>query len=93
MKFSRPKILVSKCLEFDSCRYNGMRLNCPVVYKLKNYVDFVPVCPEVSIGLGTPRTPIRMINVEKDLRLQELGTDRDLTDDMNHFSHEFFEKL
>lgn len=93
MKFARPKLLVSKCLEFDSCRYNGMRLNSPLVYKLQKYVDFVPVCPEVAIGLGIPRTPIRMINIEKDLRLQEVGTDRDLTDKMNKFSSDFFEKL
>lgn len=93
MKFARPIILVSKCLEFDSCRYNGMRLNSPLVYKLQKFVDFIPVCPEVAIGLGTPRTPIRMINVEKDLRLQELGTNRDLTDKMNNFSWNFFEKL
>lgn len=93
MKFARPKLLVSKCLEFDSCRYNGMRLNSPLVYKLQKFVDFVPVCPEVAIGLGTPRTPIRMINIEKDLRLQEVGTARDLTDKMNNFSSDFFDKL
>lgn len=93
MKFAKPILLVSKCLEFDSCRYNGMRLNSPLVYKLQKFVDFIPVCPEVAIGLGTPRTPIRMINVQKDLRLQEVWTDRDLTDKMNEFSSDFFDKL
>jgi uncharacterized protein YbbK (DUF523 family) len=71
MKFAEPILLVSKCLEFDNCRYDGNRLNSPLVYKLQKFVKFIPVCPEVAIGLGTPRTPIRMINVEKDLRLQE----------------------
>lgn len=93
MKFARPIILVSKCLEFDNCRYNAMRLNSPLVYKLQKFVDFVPVCPEVAIGLGTPRTPIRMINVDKDLRLREVWTERDLTDDMNNFSSDFFNKI
>lgn len=93
MNFPKPKILVSKCLEFDNCRYNGMRLNSPLVYHLKDYVDFVPVCPEVAIWLGTPRTPIRMINIDKQLRLREIWTERDLTDDMNQFSHEFLEKI
>ncbi|MCP4524089.1 MAG: DUF523 and DUF1722 domain-containing protein [Candidatus Gracilibacteria bacterium] len=93
MKFARPKLLVSKCLEFDSCRYNGMRLNSPLVYKLQNFVDFIPVCPEVAIGLGIPRTPIRMINIEKDLRLQEVGTNKDFTHKMNKFSSDFFDTL
>ena len=26
---------------------------------MKKFVDFVPVCPEVGIGLGTPRKPIQ----------------------------------
>jgi uncharacterized protein YbgA (DUF1722 family) len=34
-----------------------------------------------------------MINVEKDLRLQEFWTDRDLTDKINNFSSGFFDKL
>ena len=93
MKFAKPIVLVSKCLEFDACRYNGMRLNAPLVYKLKKHVDFIPVCPEVAIGLGTPRTPIRMINVEKNLRLHEVWTSRDLTDKMNNFSSDFFDSL
>lgn len=93
MKFPKPRILVSKCLEFDNCRYNGMRLNSPLVYQLKDFVDFIPVCPEVAIWLWTPRTPIRMINIEKDLRLREIWTERDLTDNMNKFSDDFLSKL
>ena len=93
MKFAEPILLVSKCLEFDNCRYDGNRLNSPLVYKLQKFVKFIPVCPEVAIGLGTPRTPIRMVNVEKDLRLLEFWTDRDLTDKINDFSSIFFDTL
>ena len=28
--------------------------------ELDPYVDWVPYCPEVEIGLGTPREPIRL---------------------------------
>jgi uncharacterized protein YbbK (DUF523 family) len=72
MKFAKPILLVSKCLEFDNCRYDGNRLNSPIVYKLQKFVDFIKVCPEVAIGLGVPRIPIRMINIDKSLRLQEV---------------------
>ena len=59
--FTKPKILVSKCIEFDSCRYNGQMISSDFVKKLKKFVDFKPVCPEVEIGLGIPRNPIRIV--------------------------------
>lgn len=59
--FARPRVVVSKCLEFDACRYNGDVIYNDVIKKLMDYVDFVPVCPEVEIGLGTPRETIRIV--------------------------------
>ena len=40
--FTRPTILVSKCLEFDTCRYNALSINDSVVRSLKDYVEFLP---------------------------------------------------
>ena len=60
MKISNPRIVVSKCLEFDKCRYNGLSINDSIIRSLKDYVEFIPICPEVEIGLGTPRDPIRL---------------------------------
>lgn len=58
----RLKIAISACLSGAEVRYNGghkaSRL-CNEV--LTEYFDFVPVCPEMAIGLGVPRSPIRLI--------------------------------
>ncbi|MEG1040625.1 MAG: DUF523 and DUF1722 domain-containing protein [Pseudomonas sp.] len=58
----KPRIAVSACLLGAEVRYNGghkaSRL-CNAL--LSQHVDFVPVCPEVAIGLGVPRAPIRLI--------------------------------
>ena len=59
MKISNPRIVVSKCLEFDKCRYNGLSINDSIIRSLKDYVEFIPIYPEVEIGLDTPRDPIR----------------------------------
>ena len=59
MKISKLRIVVSKCLEFDKCRYNGLSINDSIIRSLKDYVEFIPICPEVEIGLDTPRDPIR----------------------------------
>ncbi len=60
--FSRPRVVVSKCLEFEACRYNGDVIRDETVQRLVPFVEFVPVCPEVEIGLGTPRETIRIVS-------------------------------
>jgi uncharacterized protein YbgA (DUF1722 family)/uncharacterized protein YbbK (DUF523 family) len=93
--FSKPNIVVSKCLEFDSCRYNGQMIPDELVRNLKDHVNFIPVCPEVEIGLGTPRKTIRIQkNDEHDsFKLIQPDTGDDLTDKMNQFSEEFIGNL
>ncbi|MGD9403039.1 MAG: DUF523 and DUF1722 domain-containing protein [bacterium] len=89
----RPSIVVSKCIEFDSCRYNGAMIPSEVVGSLKDFVDFIPVCPEVEIGLGVPRDPIRIISEGGEERLWQPATQRDVTDDMKGFTRGFLEGL
>lgn len=89
----RPVLVVSKCLGFEACRYNGQTLYDPFVALLKDHVDFIPVCPEVGVGLGVPRHPIRLAMVEKQPYLFQPATERVLTDEMGQFSHAFLDTL
>jgi uncharacterized protein YbgA (DUF1722 family)/uncharacterized protein YbbK (DUF523 family) len=57
----KPRILVSKCLGFDACRYDGGIIKDDFIKRLKDYVDFEVVCPEVEMGLSVPRQAVRMI--------------------------------
>ncbi|HWR25518.1 MAG TPA: DUF523 and DUF1722 domain-containing protein, partial [Methanosarcina sp.] len=84
---------VSKCLEFDHCRYNGEMVSSPIVAKLKEYVDFLPVCAEVEIGLGIPRSPIRIVLDKKERRLIQPASGRDVTEDMEAFCTDFLDSL
>lgn len=55
----RPKLGVSSCLLGHAVRYDaGHKLNETVAETLAAQFDLVPFCPEVAIGLGTPRPPI-----------------------------------
>ena len=56
---TRPIIVVSKCLGFESCKYNGTMEENELIEKLKKYAEIIPVCPEVECGLTTPRNTIR----------------------------------
>lgn len=91
-KFSRPRVVVSKCLGFAHCRYDGSTIPDAVVDALKPYVEFLPVCAEVEIGLGVPRPPIRLVQGDP-VRLVQPETGQDLTARMEAFSREFLEGL
>src|SRR2546429_5664156 len=57
----RPRVGVSSCLLGEEVRFNGgQERHGFLPAELGPYVDWVPYCPEVSIGLGTPREPIRL---------------------------------
>jgi len=87
--YARPIIGISKCLEFDMCRYDGSRINNNFVRNMKNYVDFVQVCPEVGIGLGTPRKPIRLVKIDGVKSLYQPSSEKNLTEEMHNFTKKF----
>jgi uncharacterized protein YbbK (DUF523 family) len=61
MTDSRPRIGVSSCLLGHEVRYNGGHSRSRFLTgELDPYVDWVPFCPEMEIGLGTPREPVRL---------------------------------
>ena len=91
--FPIPVVVVSKCLEFEACRYNGERISSSFIERLEPHVRFLPVCPEVEIGLGTPRDPIRIYLQDEKKALYQPGTQRHLTQDMNAFSRRFLASL
>lgn len=52
---------VSGCLLGERVRYDGGHKRAPFITEvLVDYFELVPVCPEVGIGLGVPRPPIRL---------------------------------
>jgi uncharacterized protein YbgA (DUF1722 family)/uncharacterized protein YbbK (DUF523 family) len=57
----RPRVGVSSCLLGEEVRFNGGHKRYRFLTDdLGPHVEWVPYCPEVSMGLGTPREPIRL---------------------------------
>lgn len=53
---------ISSCLLGQKVRYDGNHKHARFITgTLGKYFEFVPVCPEIAIGLGVPRPPIRLI--------------------------------
>jgi uncharacterized protein YbgA (DUF1722 family)/uncharacterized protein YbbK (DUF523 family) len=86
-------VVVSECLELAAVRYNGQTIRAPFVRSLARHVDLRPICPEVSIGLGVPRDPIRIVEEDGERRLVQPSTGRDLTEAMVQFSEDFLSSL
>ena len=91
--FPRPVVVVSKCLGFDHCRYNGEIVDDPFVRRLREFVEFRPVCPEMETGLGVPRDPIRVVLAQGEMRLVQPSTGKDFSAPMEAFCDRFLSSV
>ncbi len=96
MNGEKIKLGISACLLGQKVRYNGGHtLDRFLAETLGQYVDYVPVCPEVEIGLSTPREAMRLVQRENDElpRLITQKTGIDYTDRMLKWSEERLDDL
>lgn len=91
-EFIKPRVVVSKCLGFESCRYNGQIISSDEVKEMRDHIDFITVCPESDIGLGVPRDPIRLVRDGEEKKLLQPNTGRDVTLEMKDFCADFLKE-
>ncbi|MBN2134757.1 MAG: DUF523 and DUF1722 domain-containing protein [Acidobacteria bacterium] len=91
--FPKPTVIISKCLTFDRCRYNAQVIPDKFIEQLKKFIDFRPICPEVEIGLGVPREPIRIVYEKENFHLYQPATGRDVTQEMEGFTENFIKSI
>jgi uncharacterized protein YbgA (DUF1722 family)/uncharacterized protein YbbK (DUF523 family) len=93
--FDRLLIGISSCLLGEKVRFDSGHKNHSYITKtLSDYFDFRPFCPEVAIGLGIPREPIRLVSTELGGEVRCVGTknaDKDVTDPLKSVAREQFE--
>ncbi|SMF52615.1 YbgA family protein [Pseudobacteriovorax antillogorgiicola] len=81
--YARPKVAISACLLGKEVRYDGTgKKNRWIDTVLRDYVDFKPLCPEMAMGLGTPRETMRVVkdSQAKTLHLVTSKTRQDMTE-------------
>ena len=94
---------VSSCLLGNRVRYDGTHECDPfIVETLGQLFDFVPICPEVAIGMGVPRLPIMLQgeptqlravgvdNPELDVTMALRGYAKDIAPGLRHISGYIF---
>ena len=79
----RLKLGISSCLLGQEVRWNGgHKLDKYLAYTLGQFVEYVPVCPEVEAGFGVPRESFRLIGDAEHPRLITFKSKTDHTDRM-----------
>jgi uncharacterized protein YbgA (DUF1722 family)/uncharacterized protein YbbK (DUF523 family) len=85
---------VSTCLLGEEVRYDGgHKLDRFLVNTLGSFVEWVPVCPEVEIGLPTPRESMRLAGDPEAPRLIAPKSSHDYTERMQTWARERLEEL
>ena len=91
---TKIKLGVSSCLLGEKVRYDGgHKLNRYVRDTLGQYIEYVPVCPEVECGLPTPRETMRLVGDPYSPRLVTSRTNIDHTERMLKWAAEKVKEL
>ena len=78
---------ISRCLLRDEVRFDGgHKRDRFLADTLSRYVEWVPVCPEVEVGMGIPLEPIRLVGAADSPRLIAVKSGVDHTLTMERFS-------
>jgi uncharacterized protein YbbK (DUF523 family) len=92
---------ISRCLLGDEVRYDGGHKRDTVLLEsLGPYVEWVPVCPEVEMGMDIPREPIHLVSANDGVasgphrvRLVGVNSGRDWTGAMDVWRRERLREL
>jgi len=88
------RIGISSCLLGEDVRYDGgHKRDRFLTDTLGRFVEWVPVCPEVEAGFGTPREPMQLVDAGSGLRLITVRTRRDLTNTLTRYAGRRVEEL
>jgi len=89
----KPRIGISRCLLGEDVRYDGSNKLSSAVAHLTPFVEWIPVCPEVEVGMGVPREPIQLVRLadgvssgHEFVRLKGVHTGEDWTERMERWS-------
>ena len=74
------RIGVSSCVIGEEVRWNGGHSRQRYLTDMLGpFVEYVPVCPEVEVGMGVPRPTVRLVRQGDDLRMIDPKNDVDWT--------------
>lgn len=83
----RISVAISSCLGGLAVRYDGKdKKDDAILRELTPFFRWISICPEVEIGMGIPREPIQLVQVEGEVRLRGVENERDWTERMTSYA-------
>jgi len=81
------RIGISSCLLGQKVRFDGgHKRDAFLVDTFGTFVEWVPVCPEVELGLGTPREALRLVRKGDEIRMVNTKSGRDISTEMRQWA-------
>jgi len=88
------RVGISSCLLGENVRYDGgHQKDGYITGVLADHFTWVPVCPELEVGMGVPREPIRLVGDAAAPRLMGVTSGTDHTERMNEFARRRVDEL
>lgn len=86
---AKPRVGISSCLLGEDVRYDGKNKRHRIIVEIVGpQVEWVPLCPEVEIGMGVPRAPVNLIGSLESPTLLATETGKNWTEEMKVFSRQ-----
>src|ERR1043166_4424331 len=90
----KPRIGISAGLLGGKVRYdNSDRKDAFLAETIASHIAWVPVCPDVEVGMGVPRRPVRLVGQTGAPRMLAEGSGTDWTPSMNSWTNRKLEHL
>jgi uncharacterized protein YbgA (DUF1722 family)/uncharacterized protein YbbK (DUF523 family) len=86
---------ISSCLIGEQVRFDGgHKLDRYINSRLADFMEFRPFCPEVAIGLGIPRAPIRLVSTTHGIRVRGVkDPDLDVTERLSEYGRRIAQRM
>lgn len=83
----RVRVGISACLLGQGVRWDGGHKRAVhLADALGGRVEWIPVCPEVEVGMGVPRPPLHLVRGPEGTRMLEVESGVDQTQRVRAFS-------
>ena len=84
---NRPKIGISACLLGNAVRFDGgHKRDRFLTDTLAQFIEWVPICPEVEVGMTRPRDPVRLSASRAGTQMIAERSGKNWTDEMVKFA-------
>ena len=84
---SKPKLGISACLLGHKVRFDGGHKREQFLTELLGqFVEWIPICPEVEVGMGVPRESVRLVGTLANPSMIAEKSGKDWTEPMRRFA-------